>query len=102
MSVFATRFRLEREKDLCYKTDHLDMTSAVYSGRKANKILHFLKAICSDVRAFTDVLSFDVYKKTTDLNPLVTNGCSGRYHLDESTFIFRDFRSNFSFSFIFR
>ena len=26
------------------ETDRLDMTSAVYSGRKANKILHFLKA----------------------------------------------------------
>ena len=46
-------------------------------------------------------MSFDVYKKTTDLNPLVTNGCSGRYHLDESTFIFRDFRSVFSFLFHF-
>ena len=31
-------------------TDRLDMTSAVYSGRKANQILHFLKAICSNVR----------------------------------------------------
>ena len=67
------------------ETDRLDMTSAVYSGRKANKILHFLKAICSDVRAFR-CSSFDVYKKTTDLNWMFPH-----YHLDESTFIFRDF-----------
>ena len=30
-------------------------------------------------------------------NPLVTNGLSHCYHLDESTFIFRGIRSNFSF-----
>ena len=34
-------------------------------------------------------------------NPLVTNGISHPYHLDESTFIFRDTRSNFSFLFHF-
>ena len=28
---------------------------------------------------------------------IVTNGFSHPYHLDESTFIFRDIRSNFSF-----
>ena len=34
-------------------------------------------------------------------NPLVTNGLSHLYHLDESTFIFRGIRGNFSFSFHF-
>ena len=34
-------------------------------------------------------------------NQLVTNGCSGRYQSDESTFIFRGFGSNFSFLFQF-
>ena len=34
-------------------------------------------------------------------NPLVTNGLSHPYHLDEFTFIFRDIRSNFSFLFHF-
>ena len=56
-------------------TDRLDMASAVYSGGKANKMLHFSKAIRSMLGRL-DVLSFDVYKKTTDLNPLVTNGFS--------------------------
>ena len=40
-------------------------------------------------------------RKRQDLNPLVMNGCSHRYHLDESTFIFRGFGSNFSFLFHF-
>ena len=31
------------------------------------------------------------------LNPLVTNGLSHPYHLDEFIFIFRGIRSNFSF-----
>ena len=30
-------------------------------------------------------------------NPLVTNGFSHPYHLDQSTFVLRGFRSNFSF-----
>ena len=34
------------------------------------------------------------------LNPLVTNGHSHPYHLDESTFIFRGIRSILFFSFI--
>ena len=38
---------------------------------------------------------------TLRLNPLVTNGLSHPYHLEESTFIFRGIRSNFSFLFIF-
>ena len=29
------------------------------------------------------------------VNPLVTNGLSHPYHLDESSFIFRGFRNNF-------
>ena len=33
------------------------------------------------------------------LNPLVMNGLSHPYHLDESTFIFRGFRCDFSFLF---
>ena len=33
------------------------------------------------------------------LNQLVTNGLSHHYHLDESTFIIRGIRSNFSFLF---
>ena len=32
------------------------------------------------------------------INPLVTNGLSIPYHLDESIFIFRGIRSHFSFS----
>ena len=35
------------------------------------------------------------------LNPLVTNGLSHPYHLDESTSIFRTIRSDFSFLFLF-
>ena len=35
------------------------------------------------------------------VNPYVTNGLSHPYHLDESTFIFRNIRSNFSFLFHF-
>ena len=35
------------------------------------------------------------------LNPLVTNGLSHTYQMDESTLIFRDIRSNFSFLFYF-
>ena len=35
------------------------------------------------------------------LNPLVTNGLSHPYHLDEFTFIFRGVMSNFSFLFHF-
>ena len=35
------------------------------------------------------------------VNPLVTNGISHPYHLDESIFIFRDIRSIFSFLFHF-
>ena len=35
------------------------------------------------------------------LNPLVVNGLSHPYHLDESTFIFRGVGSNFSFLFHF-
>ena len=34
-------------------------------------------------------------------NPLVRNGFFHPYHLDESTFIFRDIRSDFSFLFHF-
>ena len=34
-------------------------------------------------------------------NPLLMNGLSQRYHLDESTFIFRGIASNFSFLFHF-
>ena len=34
-------------------------------------------------------------------NPLVTNGFTQPYNLDESIFIFRDIRSNFSFLFHF-
>ena len=59
------------------ETDRLDMTSAVYSGRKANRILHFLKAICSDVRAFRCFV-FHVYKKTTDLNWMFPSLSLGR------------------------
>ena len=33
--------------------------------------------------------------KRTEANPLMTNGLSHPYHLDESIFIFRDIRSNF-------
>ena len=36
-----------------------------------------------------------------DVNPLLMNGISHRYHLDESTFIFRGIRSNFLFVFHF-
>ena len=35
------------------------------------------------------------------INPPVTNGLSHPYQLDESTFIFRDIRSDFSFQFHF-
>ena len=35
------------------------------------------------------------------VNPLVTNGLSHSYHSDESTFILRDSRCNFSFLFHF-
>ena len=35
------------------------------------------------------------------INPLVTNGLSHPYHLDESTFIFRGIWSDFSFLFHF-
>ena len=38
---------------------------------------------------------------TTHFNPLVTNGLSNHYHLDESTSIHRDIRSNFLFLFHF-
>ena len=34
---------------------------------------------------------------TQDFNPLVTNGISHPYHLDESTFIYRGTRSDVSF-----
>ena len=36
------------------------------------------------------------------LNPLVRNGFSHSYHLDESTFFFRDIRGIFHFYFSFR
>ena len=36
------------------------------------------------------------------INPLVMNGVSHLYYLDESTFNFRGIRSNFHFYFIFR
>ena len=39
--------------------------------------------------------------QTALLNPHVTNGFSHPYHLDESTFISRDFRHDFSFVFHF-
>ena len=51
---------------------------------------HVLK--CQDCMAF---LGFKI------INPLVTNGLSHLYHLDESTSIFRGIRSNFSFLFNF-
>ena len=35
------------------------------------------------------------------LNPLVTNGLSHPYQFDESTFVFRGIKSDFSFSFHF-
>ena len=35
------------------------------------------------------------------INPFVTNGLSHFYHLDESTFVFRGIKSNFSFLFHF-
>ena len=35
------------------------------------------------------------------VNPLVTNGLSHSYHLDESTFIYRGIRNDFSFLFYF-
>ena len=38
---------------------------------------------------------------TVSINPLVTNGLSYLYHSDESTFIFRGIRINFSFLFHF-
>ena len=38
---------------------------------------------------------------TSDFNPLVTNGLSDPYHLDESTLIFRGIGSIFSFLFHF-
>ena len=40
--------------------------------------------------------------RLADIKPLVTNGFSHSYQLDESTFIFRGIRSNFHFYFIFR
>ena len=42
-----------------------------------------------------------VSPQITQLSPLVTNGLSHPYHLDESTFIFRGVRSKFSFAFHF-
>ena len=36
-----------------------------------------------------------------EINPLVTNGLSHIYHLDDSTFIFRGTRRDFSFLFNF-
>ena len=39
--------------------------------------------------------------QTASINPLLTNGLSHPYHLDESTFNFRGIRSDFSFLFHF-
>ena len=33
----------------------------------------------------------------TDINPYLPNGLSHHYHLGESTFVFRGFRSDFKF-----
>ena len=42
-----------------------------------------------------------IFSKIDIFNPLVTNGLSNPYHLDESTFVLRDIRSNFTFLFHF-
>ena len=39
--------------------------------------------------------------KTGKINPFLTNGLSQCYHLEESTFILRDIRSEFDFLFHF-
>ena len=42
-------------------------------------------------------LFWQIKKYCAKLKPLVMNGLSHPYHLDESTFILRDTRCNFSF-----
>ena len=53
-------------------------------------------SLCSSVRLQE---RFSREGNLKNLNPLVTNGLSHPYHLDESTFIFRDIRSNISILF---
>ena len=50
-----------------------------------------IHALWSDIYPLTDI------EKKICISPLVTNGLSHPYHLDESTFIFRGIRSNFAF-----
>ena len=50
------------------------------------------------VVSFCCLLSVSVLS-SPNLNPLVTNGLSHPYHLDESTFKWRCYSSDFSFSF---
>ena len=46
-------------------------------------------------------MCFEHLREKTRLNPFVTNGLSHPSHLDESTFILRDTRSNIPFLFHF-
>ena len=60
----------------------------------------------SDLRttlfAYVTIMGFPAMKGLKRrFNPLMTNGFSHPYHLDESTFIFRGIRSIFSFLFHF-
>ena len=47
------------------------------------------------IRAFVMNISFISQYSSSIFNPLVTNGLSHPYNLDESTFIFRGIRSDF-------
>ena len=62
----------------------------------------FLYIKCSrDEYFFSKYFTITRLCNLDSLNPLVTNGLSHHYHLDESILTFRDIRYNFSFLFHF-
>ena len=79
---------MDRSSKQQYRTEYILITSLWLS------LFHFFPLLRS-------VFSGYYVKEVAMFNPLVANGLSNVYHLDESTFIFRDIGSNFSFLFHF-
>ena len=76
----------------CFITDVFKLDAFCEKRKKASDMLFqdMLGQVRASATCMTGAFSIPI-------NPLVTNGLSRPYHLDESTFIYRDTRIDFSF-----